>query len=53
MVQTFNPDTVMLSQSGGQEIKDAGFTREFLQTLVAQSKTLRSEEHTSELQSHA
>ena len=41
MVQTFNPDTVMLSQSGGQEIKDAGFTREFLQTLVAQSKTLQ------------
>lgn len=41
MVQTFNPDTVMLSQSAGQEIKDAGFTQEFLRTLVAQSKTLQ------------
>jgi len=41
MVQTFNPDTVMLSQSGGQEIRNAGFTAEFLQTLVAQSKTLQ------------
>lgn len=41
MVQTFNPDTVMLSQSGGQEIRNAGFTAEFLQNLVAQSKTLQ------------
>lgn len=37
MAQTFNPEHVMLSDSIGKEIADAGFTRAFLDQFVSQS----------------
>ncbi|MBG9981742.1 phage major capsid protein [Aerococcaceae bacterium DSM 111020] len=42
MVQTFNPDHVMLSQTAtGEEITNAGFTQEFLSQLLTQSLALQ------------
>lgn len=41
MVQTFNPEKVMLADSLGKEIKNTGFTAQFLETLVQQSALMR------------
>lgn len=41
MAQTFNPDHVMLSDTIGKEIADAGFTEEFLKQMVATSALVR------------
>lgn len=45
MVQTFNPDKVMLSETLGKEIKIDGFTTEFVEGLVSTSKTMQLGEY--------
>lgn len=41
MAQTFNPDKVMVQDSLGKEIINAGFTREFLNQLVSTSRLIQ------------
>lgn len=41
MVQTFNPEKVMLADSLGTDIINAGFTQEFLRQLAGQSKVIQ------------
>lgn len=41
MVQTFDPDKVMLADSLGTEVVNTGFTQKFLETLATQSKVIQ------------